>query len=173
MKLDKWYEAEITLGATSDTDDAEGTVTPPSTESGARSAEPGEEAVKKVLEQFTGEIEQVPPQFSAIKVQGRRAYQTARSGGETELNPRNVTVHSIELAEYAYPWLRINAHVGSGTYIRSLARDIGEELEIGGHLSGLRRRFIGQYSVDNAISPELDRPQLEANILPPSGERLA
>lgn len=165
MKQDKRYEAEITLGATSTTDDAEGTITSSKQQAAGSKGEkeieqPTLEKVQKVLEQFTGDIEQVPPQYSAVKVGGKRAYKTARSGGATELKARNVAIHSLELKEYAYPLLRVSCYVSSGTYIRSLARDIGEELDTGGYLSQLRRTKIGEYSVEDAAVADATKEQL-------------
>lgn len=163
MKQAKRYEAEITLGATSTTDDAEGVIS--NTQHTTRNTQPGREEIKNVLERFMEEIEQVPPQYSAVKVEGKRAYKTARSGGSTELKARNVTIHSLKLVKYTYPILQVSCYVSSGTYIRSLARDIGEELGVGGYLSGLRRTEIGEYSVENATSPEKSREELETGLL--------
>lgn len=164
-KLDKEYEAEITLGATSTTDDAEGAIAPGSMKYEVGSKKPSEKELRKVLKQFTGEIEQVPPQYSAIKVGGKRAYKTARAGGSTELKPRRVTIYGFKNVEYEYPVIKFTVRVSTGTYIRSLARDIGEALETGAYLSGLRRTSIGSYSVKNAASPEVDREELLERII--------
>lgn len=147
-KQDKVYEATITLGKTSNTDDAEGELT---TVSGAL---PLESDVKQALQGFVGDIQQVPPQFSAIKVAGVRSYNAARSGKEVKLEPRSVTIYSISDIKYAYPEVTCVVSVGSGTYIRSLARDVGNVLAVGAYLSDLRRTSIADYTIANAISPE-------------------
>ncbi|MEX0934368.1 MAG: tRNA pseudouridine(55) synthase TruB [Candidatus Saccharimonadales bacterium] len=148
MKLDKVYEAEITLGSNSSTDDAEGDITRIS------GYQPSRDEVKSALSSFVGNISQVPPQFSAIKVDGVRAYKKARSGGSMKLKARDINIYSIKLLDYSYPVISIRCEVGSGTYIRSLARDLGASINTGAYLSGLRRLSIGDLSVEDAISPE-------------------
>lgn len=143
-KLDKVYEATIRLGQTSSTGDPEGELTDISTE------QPTKEAIEAALEQFRGEITQRPPIFSAIKVNGRRAYDLARKGEAVEVPERQVTIFSLELIDYTYPNIRIRTHVGSGTYIRSLAEDIGKVLGVGAYCSELRRTKVGQWSVEDA-----------------------
>lgn len=150
LKLDKTYEVEVMLGQTSTTDDQEGEKTHVSTK------KPTKEEVKKVVEQFIGEIMQMPPQFSAIKVDGKRAYSQARAGKEVKLEPRKVTVNKISDIDYDYPHIRFVTDVSSGTYIRSLARDIGQKLEVGAYMSALKRTRIAKYELKNAISPELN-----------------
>jgi tRNA pseudouridine55 synthase len=145
-KLDKTYEAEIILGSVSSTGDPEGEITEKS------SYKPGLEEIQKVLKQFTGEIQQTPHKFSAIKIDGQRAYKLARAGKEVELEPRKVTIYSIENVEYNYPKLKFTAKVSSGTYIRSLAEDIGEKLGTGAYLSALRRTKVDQFSLEEAVS---------------------
>ncbi len=152
-KLDKTYEVEVTLGKTSSTDDAEGEITT------NNSSLPQEDEIKQVILSFVGEIQQVPPAFSAIKVNGKRAYKLAREGKEVELKPRQVTVHSLQITEMHLPVVKFTVHVSSGTYIRSLARDIGEKLGIGAYMSGLRRTQVGRFDIKDAhqigdISPE-------------------
>ncbi|PSO43241.1 tRNA pseudouridine(55) synthase TruB [Candidatus Saccharibacteria bacterium QS_5_54_17] len=170
MGLEKTYQAEVTLGATSTTDDAEGTIYPaqdqPANSESPPNPQPEEKQVRKLLEQFQGTIGQVPPQYSAIKVDGQRAYALARDGAEVELEPRSVVVHEMSAVVYQYPTLRFMARVSSGTYLRSLARDIGQELGTGGYLSSLRRVAIGDYSVEAAVSPEAGKEQLSAAIRP-------
>lgn len=158
MMLDKVYQAEITLGATSTTDDAEGDITPWTKGEEGSSTEPDENRVKDVLGRFTGAIEQVPPRHSAVKVEGQRAYQLARNGEDVVLNPRTVTVYDISRVSFEYPRLRFTARVSSGTYLRSLARDIGEALDTGGYLASLRRTRIGPHTVAEAVSVD-DSPQ--------------
>lgn len=143
-KLDKVYEATIRLGETSSTGDPEGELIHVSDRL------PSEEEVAKALKQFKGEIEQTPPIYSAIKIGGQRAYKLARKGEVIEIPKRQVTIHQLELLSYAYPELRVRAHVSSGTYIRSLAEDIGAALGVGAYCSDLRRTTISQWSVDDA-----------------------
>lgn len=143
-KLDKVYEATIILGETSSTGDPEGEITRQS------DATPTREEVEVALRQFTGEISQRPPIFSAIKINGRRAYHLARSGEEVEIPLRQITIYTLELLEYAYPLLKIRTHVSSGTYIRSLAVDIGEALGTGAYCKELRRTQIAQWNLGEA-----------------------
>lgn len=147
-KLDKVYEAELILGQTSVTDDDEGEKTNRS------DAVPAEEEVRRVLNTFAGEILQLPPAFSAIKVDGERAYKLARAGKHVALEPRPVTIYAITDIRYEYPRVRFTAKVSSGTYIRSLARDIGEKLGTGAYLSSLRRTSVGPYKIEDAITLE-------------------
>ena len=144
LKLDKVYEAEIILGKESTTGDPEGELTAVS------DTKPTTEEVQAVLAAFTGEIRQRPPIFSAIKINGRRAYKLARDGKEVEIPERTVTIHSLELLDYTYPSLKIRTHVGSGTYIRSLAVDIGRALGTGAYCKTLRRTRIADWSIDDA-----------------------
>lgn len=144
-KLDKTYEVELRLGEMSATDDAEGEKSQISTH------EPSEAEVQSTLEQFVGTIEQIPPVYSAIKVDGKRAYKLARAGQAVQLEPRPVTIYSIENVTYEYPFVRFTARVSSGTYIRSLARDVGEKLETGAYMSDLRRTSVGNFSLDDAV----------------------
>ena len=144
LKLDKVYEAEIILGQESTTGDPEGELTAVS------DTKPTTEEVQAVLAAFTGEIRQRPPIFSAIKINGRRAYKLARDGKEVEIPERTVTIHSLELLDYTYPSLKIRTHVGSGTYIRSLAVDIGRALGTGAYCGALRRTRIADWSIDDA-----------------------
>jgi tRNA pseudouridine55 synthase len=148
-KLDKEYEATIELGKTSSTGDTEGELTIQS------DRQPSQEEVEQVLGTFVGEIQQQPPMFSAIKIGGKRAYQLAREGKEVEMPVRTVTVYSLELIDYIYPDVRIRVHVSSGTYIRTLAEDIGTKLETGAYCRELRRTKVGKWSLDEAtMSPQ-------------------
>ena len=144
LKLDKVYEATVRLGQISTTGDPEGEITEYSDK------KPDVELVKKALDNFTGEITQTPPKFSAIKIDGQRAYKLARQGKEVDVPARQVTIHSIELLEYSYPNIKIRAHVGSGTYIRTLAGDIGTALGTGAYCSELRRTKIADMTIDAA-----------------------
>jgi tRNA pseudouridine55 synthase len=143
-KLDKVYEATFRLGQLSTTGDPEGEIT------NVSGRQPNLEEVKSILTRFTGEIEQRPPIFSAIKINGQRAYKLARNGEEVEIPLRLVTVHSLELLNYVYPNLTVRAHVSSGTYIRSLAVDIGAALATGAYCTDLRRLSISKWSVNDA-----------------------
>ncbi len=142
---DKRYQAIIRLGSTTDTFDADGKFT--------NSDEPvnvTEDQFEKVLNTFIGEIEQTPPPYSAVKVQGRKAYDMARQGEEVELAPRKITVHHLEVLEWAPPEVVIDVHCSSGTYVRSLANDLGTVLGCGAYLVGLRRTKSGRFSLRDA-----------------------
>src|SRR3990167_1786878 len=143
-KLDKTYEATIVLGKASSTGDPEGEIVTVSNKKVIQAD------IEKILKQFTGEITQTPPAFSAIKVDGQRAYKLARAGKKVEIPPRNVTIYSLQLLSYEYPALKIRTIVSSGTYIRTLAQDIGETLSVGGDCSELRRISIDKYSIEEA-----------------------
>lgn len=143
-KLDKVYEATIYLGRTSSTGDPEGEITEIS------SRQPSREEVETVLEKFTGRIEQKPPVFSAIKINGQRAYKLARKGEMIEMPSREVEIFSLELLGYSYPEAKIRAHVSSGTYIRTLAEDIGDALKTGAYCTQLRRTSIAGWKVEDS-----------------------
>jgi tRNA pseudouridine55 synthase len=144
-KLDKVYEAELTLGAVSSTADREGMITKKSAHV------PTEGEIAKALNKFIGDISQTPPAYSAIKVGGHRAYKLAREGKAVELKARPAKVFSIKNVVYRYPKLSFIAHVGSGTYIRSLAEDIGENLGTGAYLSALKRTRVGKFDINNSL----------------------
>ena len=143
-KLDKIYEATFRLGQTSSTGDPEGELTDVSDRIPERTE------VEKLMGQFTGDIKQRPPIFSALKINGVRAYKLARSGQDVEIPERTITIHSLELVEYNYPDIKIRTHVSSGTYIRSLASDMGEVLGTGAYCTELRRTAISKWSIDDA-----------------------
>ncbi|HEX7484282.1 MAG TPA: tRNA pseudouridine(55) synthase TruB [Candidatus Saccharimonadales bacterium] len=143
-KLDKVYEATFHLGQTSTTGDPEGDLTDVS------DRQPTQDEIEAALVRFTGQIMQRPPIFSAIKIDGKRAYRLARDGEEIEIPERPVTIHSLELVDYTYPELTIRTHVGSGTYIRSLCVDIGKVLETGAYCTQLRRTSISKWTLDEA-----------------------
>ncbi|MGH7156987.1 MAG: tRNA pseudouridine(55) synthase TruB [Candidatus Saccharimonadales bacterium] len=144
-KLDKVYEAELTLGAVSSTGDKEGKITPKSDKM------PDLQQIEQVLSQFKGKIQQMPHAYSAIKVGGKKAYEIARKGGEVKLEPREITIYEITDVNYDYPRLKFTAKVSSGTYIRSLAEDIGKALGTGAYLSSLRRMEVGKYKIQEAV----------------------
>jgi tRNA pseudouridine55 synthase len=147
----KVYRAEVTFGAFTSTDDAEGTPTPV-----PDGVIPDRAVLEKALAGFLGHIEQVPPAFSAAHVKGRRAYRLARKGKPVELEPRTVRVDRIDIHGYAHPRLDLEIECGKGTYIRSLARDLGRRLGCGGYLSALRRLRVGVFDERDALS--LDPP---------------
>jgi len=160
MKLDKTYEAQVTLGSNSTTDDAEGALSRVSSQS------PPPKIVTIALKSFLGRQLQIPPRFSAVKVRGQRAYVRASKGQEIELEPRPVTIISITDINYHYPVLNFTCRVSSGTYIRSLARDLGAKLGTGAYLSGLRRSHIGGYKLDQALSlDQLDNASVQASLI--------
>lgn len=146
LKQDKEYVAEVTLGYTSSTDDSEGELVKTS-----NTVMPSEEQIKSVLSSFVGEISQTPPIFSAIKVNGKRAYELARKQKNVELKPRKVKINAISNMSISDNKITFAVSVSSGTYIRSLARDIGEKLGTGAYLSSLRRTSIASVSVEDAI----------------------
>lgn len=140
-KLDKVYEATVCLGKTSSTGDPEGNI------EAVSDYQPTEREIKETLGQFVGTIKQTPPAFSAIKVNGQRAYKLARAGQKVEIPEREVTVFSLDLVEYVYPDLKIRVHVSSGTYIRTLAEDIGKKLGVGAYCLDLRRIKVDQWDI--------------------------
>lgn len=148
-KLDKSYEATLRLGATSTTGDPEGEITAVS------DRHPEERELHQAIERFKGTITQTPPSYSAIKIDGVRAYKLARQGKPVEMPAREVTIHSLELVSYGYPEVQLTTHVGSGTYIRTLAEDIGRELRTGAYLTALRRTQVGEYGIGSAMPLEL------------------
>ncbi|MCT2087222.1 tRNA pseudouridine(55) synthase TruB [Microbacterium enclense] len=151
---DKTYEATILLGASTDSDDADGVET--SRADAAAVAAVTDDAITEGIAALTGEIDQVPSSVSAIKVQGRRAYDLARAGETVELKPRRVTVSRFDVRETRREGATIALDVvvdcSSGTYIRALARDVGRALRVGGHLTALRRTRIGSFDVAAAAS---------------------
>lgn len=146
-KLDKIYEATIRLGENSSTGDPEGVVTPIA----SRLSPVTSEEIAVVLRKFTGKVMQTPPAFSAIKVNGQRAYKLARAGKKVEIPERKITIFSLDVLEYSYPLLKIRVHVSSGTYIRTLAEDIGKKLQTGAYCQELRRTMIGTWDVNSSV----------------------
>jgi tRNA pseudouridine55 synthase len=145
LNTTKTYEAQVTLGANSDTDDAEGVVTVVQVPT-----QPALGEVKKALKSFEGSQLQTPPNYSAIKLKGKKAYELARKGIYPKLKKRKIVIHSIKLINFDYPILNIVCEVSSGTYIRALARDFGKRLGTGAYLSALRRTSIGHYDIKEA-----------------------
>jgi tRNA pseudouridine55 synthase len=158
----KTYVADVMLGARSATDDAEGPITP------VVVAHPPDRATMEArLSEYVGMIEQVPPAFSAAKVTGRRAYDLARRGDAVTLAPRTVRIDRIDVLDFDYPRLRLEVRCGKGTYIRSLARDLGDRLGCGGYLGGLRRTRVGPFTPEDAVDLDADADIARSRLLPP------
>jgi len=169
---DKRYQAIIRLGSSTDTFDADGKF--------VRTDAPvnvTEEQFETILKQFEGEIEQTPPPYSAVKVGGRRAYDMARQGEEVELAPRKIQVHHLEVLEWAPPEVVVDVHCSSGTYVRSLANDMGNALGTGAYLVGLRRTKSGRFSLRDATPLRKLQESFQAGnwyqFLIPAAEALA
>lgn len=145
----KEYVAEIMLGATTPSFDLEHPI-----DATYPYEHITEEKTREVLQQFVGNIAQRPPLFSACKVDGKRAYDLARGGSDMQLAPKQIRIDAIELLEFNLPKIKIRVTCGKGTYIRSLARDIGEALDSGAHLTALERTRVGEYKIENCITPE-------------------
>ena len=156
----KRYTAEVTLGATSTTDDVEGDITPVTA-----AAPPTRKQVHAALDEFVGTIMQRPPAYSAVHVNGRRAYKLARDGREVDVPARAVTIHALELLRYEYSAATLDVLCASGTYIRSLARDLGEALGVGGYCTALVRTAVGEFTIDRAAA--VDELDLARDLIPP------
>lgn len=165
---EKEYIAKIKLGETSTTDDSEGIVKSQITNSKLRmvrqahhpeqsrrsnhkSQIPNEGQVREVIKTFIGKIQQIPPVYSAVKIKGKEAYKRARKGEQVEMKSREIEIKSIEILEYSYPYLILCVVTGPGVYIRSLARDIGEKLGVGGYLADLERTRVGDFRKEDAV----------------------
>lgn len=145
MQKDKRYLARVRFGQTTNTYDAAG-------RAGAESRTiPDQDAVERALPQFRGTFLQTPPAFSAIKRGGQKAYELARQGEVVEMEPREVTVHSLELAKWEPPFCTFDIQCSAGTYIRSIAHDLGQALKCGAHIAALRRTASGQFRIENAV----------------------
>ncbi|HQV69599.1 MAG TPA: tRNA pseudouridine(55) synthase TruB [Thermoflexales bacterium] len=161
LGADKTYEATVKLGERTNTDDAEGEVVQ------TRPVQVTAEQAQTAAAQFIGQIEQIPPQFSAISKNGVRAYALARKGETVELDSRRVVIHRLDVALAGADTLRLSVDCGSGTYIRALARDLGEALGCGAHLSALRRTRVGAFDVREAAPLDALTPeQAQARLLP-------
>lgn len=161
QRMEKTYQARLRLGAQSNTDDMEGTVeTIPVTQP------PQKDIVIEAMRSFLGEIQQTPPAFSAAKVTGRRAYDLARAGRRFSLNSRTIHVHGLDLLSYDYPWLDVEVRCGKGTYIRSLARDLGKHLGCGALVENLRRTRVGVFNLSQAHPLETASLELSKQLLP-------
>jgi len=149
LDASKVYDFTVRFGEETDTLDAEGTVVDRS------DVQPSREQIEAALDRFTGAIEQVPPAFSALKVDGKRAYDLARAGEDVALKTRSVTIHDLDLRDCEDGEATLTAHVSKGTYIRSLARDIARVLGTCGHVTYLRRKRAGPFREEQAISLDL------------------
>jgi tRNA pseudouridine55 synthase len=161
QRMAKTYRTILRLGARSDTDDADGTI-----QQVADAPVPDSPRVTQVVGEFIGDIEQVPPAFSAAKVSGRRAYDLARQGDEVNLSSRRVHVYGIDILAYEYPRLELEVRCGKGTYIRSLARDLGERLGCGAFVDVLRRTRVGSFDEAEAVGLETDAATARSWLLP-------
>ena len=163
--LPKTYRGVVRLGQQTDTDDRTGTIVTGSEHWETVTAE----QVRSALDEQLGNIEQFPPAYSAKKIAGRRAYDVARKGEAPALRAEAVTVHRLDLCDYSPPDVTIEVECSSGTYIRSIARDVGESLGTGGHLRSLRRQRIGRFDVAEAVAldDELLSERIVASIRPP------
>lgn len=159
----KTYVAEFVLGQTSDTDDSSGTVEQLPTPG----VLPTAEIIDARLQSMTGVVSQVPPLFSAVHVDGQRAYDRARRGETPELSAKKVEIHAIRLLSYAWPRLELEIICGSGTYIRSIARDLGKELGCGGLMSRLERTRVGDFGCEEAIpASDLTLARIQKELIP-------
>ncbi|MGR8948764.1 MAG: tRNA pseudouridine(55) synthase TruB [Gammaproteobacteria bacterium] len=164
LEADKRYEADVRLGATTNTGDSDGEITSTTPADHITQAQ-----VKSALTAFIGEIDQIPPMYSALKKDGERLYKLARKGLEIEREPRRVTIFSLRLLAMSEAHLRIDVRCSKGTYIRTLAEDIGKALRCGAHITALRRTASGPYRIEQAH--RLDNSaqsveELEAALLP-------
>ena len=170
MDQPKRYDATVRLGGTTATDDLASAEVPWPAATAVDAAQ-----VAAVVPRFVGRVLQRPPAFSAIKVSGRRAYDLARGGADVVLPPRPVDVYGIELLAYDWPVLRVRVDCGRGTYVRAIARDVGEALGVGGHLTDLRRTRVGPFNVADAVrSEDLTAETFAAHLrsvdlIPPAG----
>ena len=146
LKQDKTYRATFVLGATSTTQDPEGEIT------AVTGNVPSREMIERTIaEHFMGTINQIPPMHSAIKIGGKKLYELARQGKEVDRPARSVTIHRFDIINYHPPTIEVEINVSSGTYIRAIARDLGQTLGCGAYCSALRRTRIGQYSIEDAV----------------------
>jgi tRNA pseudouridine55 synthase len=165
--MSKTYRARLLLGARSDSDDADGNITQVAVD-----RPPDRALLEQALKHFLGEIDQVPPAYSAAKVAGQRAYNLARAGQEVSLEPRRVRIDAIDILTFEYPHLELEVHCGKGTYIRSLARDLGEQLGCGALVETLHRTRVGHFVETDAVGLDIDSATARARLRP-VGEAVA
>ncbi len=160
MEMPKTYVATLRLGATSDTYDRTGNIAMLEVE------HPPSKTIQNMLKRFIGEIKQTPPAFSAVKIKGKKAYELARKGIKPDLKPRKIKIYDIECHKYKWPRLEIEVKCGKGTYIRSLANDIGQKLSCGAYLEKLIRTQIGPHTINNSVkSDKLDKSNWQKHLL--------
>ncbi|MGA1840375.1 MAG: tRNA pseudouridine(55) synthase TruB [bacterium] len=166
MERQKRYKALIRLGLETQTQDREGEITGVY----CGTEYPSPDKINIVLNRFRGPIEQIPPMYSALKCQGRRLYELAREGKDIPRKPRCVLIHKLTFISYRYPFLSIDVRCGKGTYIRTLASDIGRDLDTGGHLWALKRISVGEHNIDDALAWDkamaMGREEIEKHIIP-------
>jgi tRNA pseudouridine55 synthase len=161
QEMTKTYRTELLLGVGSDTDDVDGIVTP-----APAAVIPDRSILESTLPRFQGLIEQIPPSYSAAKITGMRAHELARRGKEFELQPRSVRIDSIKTIKFDYPALELEVRCGKGTYIRSMARDLGRALGCGAVVKTLRRTQVGPFHADDSLSLEADARMARSRLLP-------
>lgn len=163
LSADKEYDATLMLGATSDTGDAWGRV--------EKSGDPeafSKKEIEEAFSKFTGEVEQVPPSYSAVKFKGKKLYELARIGINVKVEPRKISIKKLDIYKMDIPEIHFTVTCSKGTYIRQLSSDIGSSLGCGAHLSRLRRTRSGSFVIDDAISVDdlkkLDAAELEKHL---------
>ncbi len=162
MQTDKRYLTRVDLSAFTSTDDAEG-----QREEIAVQTPPSLKEIESTLREFIGDIQQIPPVHSAVKVGGRRAYKLARQGNAPTLGPRSVSIYDLQVISYDWPMVEVAMHCGKGVYVRSLARDLGIALSTGGHCATLRRTAVGPFDESMAVKlDDVPDPLLEDSLLP-------
>jgi tRNA pseudouridine55 synthase len=170
QRMPKTYRTVVLLGARSDTHDADGHVVEAEVAAGAV---PTLEEVREAVATQVGTILQKPPEFSALKVEGKRAYDLARAGQAVDLAPRSVTIHRVDLLEYSWPRLSLEVFCEGGTYIRSIARDLGELLGCGGLVAGLTRTAIGPFTIEQALDPSGLSAETIPSLIRPAADAVA
>ncbi|OGH78210.1 MAG: tRNA pseudouridine(55) synthase TruB [Candidatus Magasanikbacteria bacterium RIFOXYC2_FULL_40_16] len=170
----KTYIATLQLGAISDTGDSTGVITnlpqPLLTKEGHALSPPTKGELEGVLDSFIGEQDQIPPMYSAKKIEGKKLYELARKGIEIERKPNKINIYEIKLLEYSYPQLKIEVICSAGTYIRTLAQDIGAALDVGAYCDELERTKIGDYSIKDGVNPKkISKENYEDFILKETG----
>ena len=166
MDSPKQYDAMVRFGQTSDTDDPTGNVQP-----FAYANIPTLAEIESALIPFKGEVQQLPPTFSALRIGGKRAYALAREGKPVPVQPRMVKIYDLQILSYTWPDLSLRVDCGRGVYIRSIARDLGQILNVGGHLQTLRRTKVGRFDVNDAKKlEELTKANVEGFLRLPDGQ---
>ncbi len=164
--MPKVYIATLKLGATSTTFDPEGEITITTQNEDTNFIEPTKKEIKYILKSFLGKQLQIPPMFSAKKVGGKKLYDLARKGIEIERQPNEIEIYNIELLDYTYPNLKIEVGCSTGTYIRTIAHDIGQKLGVGAYCEELERTEIGKYKLTNALEPKnVTEENLKGNLI--------